>query len=441
MPKCAEQPARCENPLLSCRVFPRKTCATISCDPPQKADMNPFASEPQVRLTVPSISDLTCGMVHIASVARSQLSHVPPVGAATRKGTKNEMCLETRERPRLPCHNQDNFLIAEFHLAPLSPTGTTLETWRVYAVFDGHGLNPYSSSGARDGDVFADAAARLLARLLHDNLSRTEVRQRLTSAGLPASEAFFVAIFRSIDGALRMPRGGATLTLLVHDVTREVLHSAYVGDSLAIFLLKESTTRTGSSVYAPRWITAIPHKPTSPSERKRLVQAGKASFINPLGRLGPALPNSQSGVGLALSRCLGDASAEQFGKTSVPDVSTWNISKKASSLEYAVLASDGLWDVMSPAHVAQFIESRVSSGSRTLSSMAKNLVDLADVWSRAKFGMADDITVIIVDFRASTPRANASGQRNPATPGQAVAYTRRGVSGSLQGMREARTLP
>lgn len=88
------------------------------------------------------------------------------------------------------------------------------------------------------------------------------------------------------------------------------------------------------------------HKPNSPEELERIDEAG--------GRVARLQDESGEEVGphrvwlryawipgLAMSRALGDALAHRVGVSSVPEISTHEIS---ASDRFLILASDGIWE-------------------------------------------------------------------------------------------------
>ena len=115
--------------------------------------------------------------------------------------------------------------------------------------------------------------------------------------------------------------------------------SAWCGDSRAV-LARETGGR----------MEVVPltedHKPNSPEELERIDEAG--------GRVARLQDESGEEVGphrvwlryawipgLAMSRALGDALAHRVGVSSVPEISTHEIS---ASDRFLILASDGIWE-------------------------------------------------------------------------------------------------
>lgn len=80
------------------------------------------------------------------------------------------------------------------------------------------------------------------------------------------------------------------------------------------------------------------------------------------------MPNSDS-PGLAMARAFGDFCLKDFGVISVPEISYRRLSDKD---EFIVLATDGIWDVLSNDEVVNIVD---SASSR--SSAARSLVEEA----------------------------------------------------------------
>lgn len=106
-------------------------------------------------------------------------------------------------------------------------------------------------------------------------------------------------------------------------------------------------------------------------------------------------PNGETPAGLALSRALGDFCLKDFGLISVPDVTQREISKRD---KFVILATDGVWDVVSNQEALQIVS---STADREKS--AKRLVEFAvGAWKQKKRGFAmDDISAICLFFQST----------------------------------------
>ena len=102
---------------------------------------------------------------------------------------------------------------------------------------------------------------------------------------------------------------------------------------------------------------------------------------------------------LAVSRAMGDTQFKAFNGspglvTAIPEIRSENITP---ATEFAVIASDGLWDVMLPQAVVNFIRKKVASKGNFV-DMAKYLADEAIAQ-----GSIDNVTVIIIVFNLVYP--------------------------------------
>lgn len=165
----------------------------------------------------------------------------------------------------------------------------------------------------------------------------------------------------------------------------------------------------------------LDQKPENAEEMKRICSQGGEvrQIIDHNGRrIGPfrVWKARLDTPGLAMSRSLGDAIASQIGVISTPVVTTYT---RASTDRFIVVASDGIWDVMSNHEVVQFVEhyrgSTQRHGAKTHAkeispqtvSIAQLLCEEARVrWLAAveEEGVAiDDISCIVLEFPNEMP--------------------------------------
>jgi serine/threonine protein phosphatase PrpC len=115
------------------------------------------------------------------------------------------------------------------------------------------------------------------------------------------------------------------------------------------------------------------------------------------------LPNVDS-PGLAMARAFGDFCLKDFGLISIPEVSYRRLTDQD---QFVVLATDGIWDVMSNEQVVNIV------ASAPRSSAAKLLVEAAVQAWRAKLPSSkpDDCSAICLFFHPhgnATPNTNTS---------------------------------
>ncbi|OIS97589.1 PREDICTED: probable protein phosphatase 2C 34 [Nicotiana attenuata] len=170
----------------------------------------------------------------------------------------------------------------------------------------------------------------------------------------------------------------------------EALFIANVGDSRAVLA---TTSEDGNLV--PVELTTD-FKPNLPQEAERIKQCNGRVFCldDEPGVHRLWLPEDQS-PGLAMSRALGDYCVKDFGLTSVPDVIERYITSKD---QFVVLATDGIWDVISNEEAVQIVSSipeRAKAAMRLVQSAGC-------AWRRKRRGIAmDDISAIVLFFHSS----------------------------------------
>ncbi|CAF5079954.1 unnamed protein product [Rotaria sp. Silwood1] len=105
------------------------------------------------------------------------------------------------------------------------------------------------------------------------------------------------------------------------------------------------------------------HKPNVQKEKERIRRAGGR-----ITRVGNDILRVESQ--LAMTRALGDYSLDKNIVTAIPDLIQY---ERDSSAEYIIIASDGIWDVMSNEQVASFVSQRISN--TTLENIISQLFD------------------------------------------------------------------
>lgn len=163
----------------------------------------------------------------------------------------------------------------------------------------------------------------------------------------------------------------------------DLLVVANVGDSRAVLA---TTSDDGSLI--PFQLT-LDFKPNIPQEAERIVQCNGRVFCldDEPGVHRVWLPNEES-PGLAMSRAFGDYCLKDFGLISVPEVTRRQITVRD---QFIVLASDGVWDVISNEEAIVIV-----SSAPDREKSAKRLVECAvRAWKLKRRGIAtDDISAI-----------------------------------------------
>ncbi|XVF51331.1 hypothetical protein PTKIN_Ptkin04bG0176300 [Pterospermum kingtungense] len=192
-----------------------------------------------------------------------------------------------------------------------------IQGYDFFAVYDGHG-------GPGVANALRDRMHRLVVKEVEERARGGKLK------GLELWEKVMTACFAKMDEEV-MSSGGTEdvalkttgSTAVVVLVGREEVVVANCGDSRAVLC------RGGAAVALSR-----DHKPDKPDERERVEAAG--------GRVLNWNGSRVLGV-LATSRSIGDQYLKPY-VTSKPEVS---VTERTKSDTFVVLASDGLWDVVS----------------------------------------------------------------------------------------------
>eukprot|EP01117_Protostelium_nocturnum_P000197 TRINITY_DN1026_c0_g1_i1.p1 TRINITY_DN1026_c0_g1~~TRINITY_DN1026_c0_g1_i1.p1 ORF type:complete len:711 (-),score=212.53 TRINITY_DN1026_c0_g1_i1:69-2201(-) len=183
----------------------------------------------------------------------------------------------------------------------------------IFSVYDGHA-----------GKNCAETAIQRFPEIFKEKITEGEDQREA-----------FLSTFEQLDNELiSFEYEGCTATSLYiwQSGEHRFLQCANVGDSTAFLKREEGVIALSKD-----------HKATDPDERKRIVESG-IEFAPHQTRVG----------GLAVSRALGDhfLKQEKLGVISIPYVSSAIQLEPTDTI--IVLASDGLWDVMSGADAIQY---------------------------------------------------------------------------------------
>jgi protein phosphatase 1L len=279
---------------------------------------------------------------------------------------------------------------------------TTENNISVYAVFDGHG-------GARASEFCVDF---LLKNLTSDESFFTSPPRALTRAFLKTDEQF-----------LKVARSGFYedgTTSIVAIVRDDEIFVGNAGDSRAMLIRKDTEAKNRVVELSQD------HKPNRRDEQERIEKAGGIVVHVGVWRV--------EGV-LAVSRAIGDRAFKDY-VIARPDVLRYERTDKDAFLVRTpqsekqkknisthkqhtlhnfvqttqVLASDGLWDVMSNQQVADEIQSCTN-----VESAAKQLTEKA-----YRLGSRDNICSLVVDLRnmktVKKRRRSTKKKRRPTPP-------------------------
>ncbi|XP_031407398.1 probable protein phosphatase 2C 33 [Punica granatum] len=174
----------------------------------------------------------------------------------------------------------------------------------------------------------------------------------------------FLKAFRGMDRELRMFTNidcfcsGTTAVTLVKQ--GDFLVTGNVGDSRAVLGTRDKDN------YLNAVQLTVDLKPNLPGEAERIRKCkGRVFALQDEPEVARVwLPNNDS-PGLAMARAFGDFCLKDFGLISVPEISCRRLTEKD---EFVVLATDGIWDVLSNKEVVDIVASTSarSSAARAL---------------------------------------------------------------------------
>jgi len=163
----------------------------------------------------------------------------------------------------------------------------------------------------------------------------------------------------------------------------------------------------GSGILRPVRLTAL-HRPDEPLEKQRLIDAGHCIANNTVS----ALDGEQVHM-LRMSRCIGDHALKEKhpnGVIAMPEATTYEF---ADGDRFLVLASDGLWDVMSEGDVVAMVEE-----AETPTEACKHLIKEAQkAWHLANANYCDDITVTVISLPCFS-KNTLSDEEEPGAPAE-----------------------
>jgi len=327
------------------------------------------------------------------------------IDCLTEKGKNSFKCSENSHNPKLklsaswytlkgPRETQEDRVTSIVDLSAIranvsSNTSSSLppvsnyERASFFGMYDGHG---------------GSGSSHLLQQRMHLVLTNDP---HLLSNPVACLENCFTKVDKEICARLRSvdDESGSTGSVLL--VIGQKITVANVGDSRCVM------SRNGKAIE----LSSDHRLAIRPDERKRIEAAG-----------GFCVADRVNGT-LAITRSFGDlchketnerassastnksasASSNTGGVIAVPEVTSETIGDKD---EFAVLASDGLWDVMASQQVVNFVRQRISNHG-DLERASKELTKEAVTKQRS----VDNVSIVIVAFNQSNPSPSA-----PAPP-------------------------
>ena len=316
--------------------------------------------------------------------------------------------------------NQDRSFIANFFLDSQSVIVTTGGGHNIQApsallmgIYDGHG-----GQGHVISHFVALELPRVFTKLIH-------AKQLTPSVGSSQYDDHIGHILK--ETYLEVDRNepvkgaaGCTASSLFYPGVGPKVYLANVGDSTMMIVKYTKSSKQSTIVHQNR-----KHKPHLSDEQLRIKAAGGEIMIPPSlqvpnagknnnviqesSRLLVPSPNGNpfGGMALAMSRAIGDHDAKVVGLISEPEVDIWDLNhyhaqNKSTPEEindsewFAVAASDGMYDVISPEEVAKELGQSLYSHEGFLSPLeaCEQLIRKATLlWMNMAGGYRDDVSL------------------------------------------------
>ncbi|PAN36034.1 hypothetical protein PAHAL_6G252100 [Panicum hallii] len=265
-----------------------------------------------------------------------------------------------------------------------------------------------ASSPHQNGSISGSINSEETGSVVDDEWSESingDEGDKLPEMFLPLKQSYFKA-FKLMDKELKLHPtvdcfcSGSTAVTLVKQGLDLVIGN--LGDSRAIM-----GTRDASNNLTAVQLT-VDLKPNLPREAARIQQCkGRVFALQDEPDVARVwLPNNDS-PGLAMARAFGDFCLKDYGLISVPEISYRRLTEKD---EFIILATDGVWDVLSNKEAVDIVASAPSRATA-----ARALVDCAVRSWRLKFptSKSDDCAVVCLFLdHEKSPESVEEGEPN-----------------------------
>uniref|UniRef100_A0A8R7TFI7 protein-serine/threonine phosphatase n=1 Tax=Triticum urartu TaxID=4572 RepID=A0A8R7TFI7_TRIUA len=162
------------------------------------------------------------------------------------------------------------------------------------------------------------------------------------------------------------------------------LYMANIGDSRAVLGSRDAAAGGMAAVQL-----TVDLKPDVPSEAERIKKCrGRVFALQDEPEVPRVWLPFDDAPGLAMARAFGDFCLKDYGVISVPDFFHWPLTDKD---QFVILASDGVWDVLSNQEAVDIV-----SSSPSRSKAARTLVEAANREWKTKYptSRTDDCAVV-----------------------------------------------
>lgn len=248
---------------------------------------------------------------------------------------------------------------------------------RFVAVFDGHG-------GAEVSTILRDRLYDLYCEELAKKHWEQQNEFGVERKQIPSKSSHIAALQRGLEqveeAVLKLDelvyQGSTAVCVVLHVAKdgRRTLLSANIGDSRAIL------SRGKKAVDLTR-----DHKPSDEREMDRIRAMGEEVEWDPYGQVYRVRD-------LSLSRAVGDRFAKPV-VTSEAEIMTFPVREGVD--EFVVLASDGLWDVMTSQEVVDFVHEVMTTDTDAKTDKRKSMARIVANEALER-GSADNVCVLVL---------------------------------------------
>jgi len=249
----------------------------------------------------------------------------------------------------------------------------SLERWSFFGVFDGHGGDQVSTF----------CADHLLDRISESDDFRCAVciiNHLLNSNQIKYIKTGIKETFLNLDEEMKnLPitdNSGTTAVCAL--LSGEDLFLVNCGDSRGVL-------SRGGNIY----VSTQDHKPFNPEENERIKRAGGSVYI---GRVNGCLGMSRALGGYEYKQTEGIGPCEQQVSPE-PDITV--VDRDSKQDEFLVLASDGIWDVMSNEDLCDYIRHQLTVES-CVENICSSIIDIC-----LHKGSKDNMSVVLVVFESA----------------------------------------
>lgn len=308
-----------------------------------------------------------------------------------------------------------HFLVSAFQ--HMGDRKTQEDRFTVVPHLDGDSRSACAFFGVWDGTVGDFASENVKDLFLPKLLEAPSWRQARTVSRVRQEEkerlleSAMKETYRSVDESLlarcaKNTQHYSTCTSVTLLMVGDLLVVGHLGDS-RIVLGKSASSKDPSDARGEKLTgeqVTLDHKPDQEQERIRIEQCGgmverlRNHANKPFIRGGDFLMRKALGeqpMQLQYSRAFGGKDLKMFGLSSVPDVRVIRIgTPQWKDVKYAILASDGLWDVVN----AQNAVAIAHQAASTDQNPAEALVRVALLEQSRRKARADNVTAICIQF-------------------------------------------